>query len=366
MNLSKGSVIHERTSSLPMLRVGQGRPLFHSDSAEGSADKAQTPTLRLILNLLSAIACSALAVVTWQSGNWPLTVLCWLIGGHFMHTFALSFHDAAHGTLHPNQTANEWLGYLYGMMILLPMSVYRRAHARHHAYLGSIDDPELYPFVIPGTSRALRLTCAMAEIVLGYIYAPLLFARCIVLDPSLPADLRRKILLDYAVIATVGASILIVVELAGAWQIYLVGVLAPALLGGTYQTLRKYTEHLGLPGPTILQLTRTILPRDEWNKAVSTLMQHVDHHGTHHIHARIPYFKLPEASEMVYRGKIEELPVYDCYLTAFLAMLKTLADPKTGAQWHTASESGAPSPGTDKCQPHSRNGSFGTNHGRTC
>jgi hypothetical protein len=62
-------------------------------------------------------------------------------------------------------------------------------------------------------------------------------------------------------------------------------------------------------------------------------MQHVDHHGTHHVRARIPFTQLPPASEELYRERVEDLPVYPHYAAAVWAMVLTLPDPKAGAQW---------------------------------
>lgn len=317
--------------SLPAIEIDSMRAGL--ESGPDALVTHASPAIRLASNFFCAVGLSILAVASWNRGYWPVTLICWGVCGHFMHTFALCFHDAAHETLHPNHRVNEWLGCLYGTMILVPMTVYRRAHARHHAQLASINDPELYPFVDPGTSRSFRVMCAMTEILLGYFYTPLLFVRSVFVDGKLTDELRRQILLEYLFIALTATSFLALFAFTGTWHLYLIGVVGPAIFGGTYQTLRKYTEHLGLVGPTILQSTRSILPRDRWNQIVSSLVQHVDHHGTHHVRARIPYFELPIASDKVYRGKLEDLPVFHSYPAAFWDMLKSLGDPKAGPQW---------------------------------
>ena len=298
--------------------------------------KSHSPALRLCLNMSMAVACSIGAVIAWDEHLWPVSLACWIVGGHFMHTFALSFHDAAHGTLHPNHTMNEFLGWSYGTLILVPLTVYRRAHVRHHTQLASVDDPELYPFVVPGTSRAFRLTCAIPEIALGYFYTPLLFARSVWVDQKMTPQVRHRILWEYALILSTVAASLTIIELIQKWPAYLIGILPPVLLAGSYQTLRKYTEHMGLSGRTILESTRSVLSEDRCNRTISSLLQHVDHHGTHHVCARIPYFELPHASEELFQDRADDLPVYGSYPAALWAMLKTLHDPKAGAQWHTS------------------------------
>lgn len=325
------SALHPESQYLP----SQGIPRTNARAYGLATEHSPTPTIRLCLNVSCAVACIVISLVACDHGYWAAAMVCWLAGGHFLHTFALSFHDAAHGTYHPDPDVNEFLGHLFGTLILVPLTAYRRAHARHHASLASVVDPELYPFVDPGTSRLFRLTCAFFEITLGYLYTPLLFLRSVWNDQKLTSADRRRIVAEYVVIALMVMLVFTAIEKTGTWHFYFTAILPTLLVAGAYQTLNKYTEHLGLFGETILESTRTVLPRDSWNQAISSLLQHVDHHGTHHVRARIPFFELPPASEEVYCGRISSLPVYYSYATAFWAMLKTLPDPKAGPQWRS-------------------------------
>jgi fatty acid desaturase len=60
-------------------------------------------------------------------------------------------------------------------------------------------------------------------------------------------------------------------------------------------------------------------------------MQYVDHHGTHHRFAKIPYYNLPQTTPLVYEH--ETGPMFRSYFAAFLDMVKSLPDPKAGSQW---------------------------------
>lgn len=288
--------------------------------------------LRLAVNACGAAAGGLLALGAWSIGAWGILLASWLLAGHFLHTFALSLHDAAHGTLYPRRRVNEWLGHLYGTLVLVPLTAYRRAHAHHHAQLSSIDDPELYPFTDPRTSRLFRWSWVALELLAGYFVTPLLFVRSVLHDSRLTTALRRQIVREYVLCLAFTATVLLTVWLTQTWTFYFVAVLIPALIGGAFQTLRKYVEHLGLTGETILHSTRSILPQGSWNETVSWLLQHVDHHGTHHVRARVPFLDLPIISESVYAGR-DGLPVYRSYWSAFLAMVGTLGNPRVGVQW---------------------------------
>lgn len=111
--------------------------------------------------------------------------------------------------------------------------------------------------------------------------------------------------------------------------------LAPAWLAGSMQTVRKFTEHLGMFGDTIVSMTRTVVYRGPFGRAASASQLHVDHHATHHRHARIPYYALPEATQLVYADQCNGR-VFPNHVRAVLDMLTNLSDPRVGPQWRAA------------------------------
>jgi len=291
--------------------------------------------LRIFLNDIAIVSCFAAGMISWQMGMVWLTVPIWILGGLFIFVKPLAFHDAIHGTLHPNRTINELLGHYNGILIMVPLTVYRRAHAKHHGYMSTEADPELWPFVQTDKSWTFRFTAMVLETVFGMVYAPFLFARATCVDEKLSQSARNRILREYAVIALAWGVVFTAIHINGWWEQYLVGVLAPAVVAGWFQTLNKYTEHMGLHGDCVLTGTRSIIPKNMLNESISNMLQHIDHHGTHHIDGRIPFYNLPEGSDVIYEGQVKALPVYTNFLTAFWDMCKTLHDPKIGRQWLT-------------------------------
>ena len=59
----------------------------------------------------------------------------------------------------------------------MSFSLYRAAHQLHHAYLATERDEELWPFVIPGMPRWVRILAAFLELGLGLLFTPFLFVR---------------------------------------------------------------------------------------------------------------------------------------------------------------------------------------------
>jgi fatty acid desaturase len=243
------------------------------------------------------------------------------------------FHEASHGTLHPTWWRNDMQGMIVGTVNLIPLSVYRLAHWQHHAYLASERDPELWPFTIPGTPRGLRMVAAFAEILFGFIYTPLLYLRAALQAPNILPKVQRRIRIEYALCAITWGSILGLVAYNGWWEAFIVGYGVQAVITGMFQTINKYTEHMGLLGDTALTSTRTVVDEGLTGRVLSRSMLNIDYHGTHHCYAKVPYFHLPEATPHIYTGEEPAEPLYSNYAAAMWDMIKSLGDPKIGRQW---------------------------------
>jgi fatty acid desaturase len=263
---------------------------------------------------------------------WPVLLLVWAALGTILFVFVLTFHDASHDRLHPVRWMNDAIGHLMGSLMFIPLDVYRHAHARHHAYLCTRKDPELWPFNEPSAPRWLRVLAALCEIVLGAVYSPFLFLRSVLQGDLVPGE-RALIIRGYLGCAATWGFILFAAYEYDLWRLLVVMALVPMAISGALQTLNKYMQHLGLHGRTVLGLTRTVVDEHEAGELVSSAMFYNDYHGTHHRYARIPYYNLPAATPYTLAGASEFCPVYPNLAYAFFAMLPHLADPKAGPQW---------------------------------
>lgn len=272
------------------------------------------------------------AIFAWFTKSFVLMALFWPVIGYVMFEFVLSFHDASHGRLHPVPWLNELLGHALGSMALVPLDVYRFAHSRHHAYLGSERDPELWPFTIPGTPRHLRILAALLEIVCGVLYVPLLFLRAVIVYETSPRE-RRRILVGYLILGITWAVNLAMIHAFNFWQLFLAVVVVPLTIAGMLQTLNKFMQHLGLHGRTVLGMTRTVVDADWSSRMISKSLLYNDYHGTHHRYAKIPYYNLPAATPYTLSMAEEPCPVFPNVASALFNMLPCLANPKVGPQW---------------------------------
>lgn len=295
---------------------------------------SDAPVTKQIADFVLFFAAAGVAVWSWYAGLWPVTVVAWLVGGFFGLTKPLTFHDFAHKTMFKENWKNEVGGTATGTLIMVPLTAYRVAHRRHHAHLATEKDPELWPFTSPKYSRTFRLFSAFAETVFGMVYTPLLFLRDVLTADSISADEYRKIGREYVLIVLFWGGLLGSVHLLGAWELFLVGYIAPVAIAGAFQTLNKYVEHLGLHGHDTLANTRNVVHPDPLGTFCSWWMQNIDHHGSHHIYAKVPYDKLPETSDLIYTQEVAaDAPNYVSYWSAAWEMVKSLPNPHAGPAW---------------------------------
>jgi fatty acid desaturase len=283
---------------------------------------------------LTCIACFAIAAWSWISGLWPITIACWIPLAYFSHAVLTAFHEAAHGNLRPKKWDNELRGNLIGLFALVPLSAYRVVHTTHHANLAEPADAELWPYCDPQVPRWQRRLFAWGEISLGFVVTPLLFFRG-VLTAHITQAQRRKVMRDYAVMLAIWAVILTAITVAGYWWVFIMVYLIPAFLAGTVQSLRKFTEHLGLMGNEPETASRTIVDESPIGHFLSATMLNVAYHTVHHRDASIPYYDLPRVTAEAIALDPSGNPIYTSYWQAFREMAPALADPKVGGQWLT-------------------------------
>jgi len=280
----------------------------------------------------------ALAAVLHSGSSVWLAVPLVLLASHLMHGALVGFHEASHGFLTRSRRLNEVDGIILGVLSFMSFSLYRAAHQSHHANLTTERDEELWPFVHPGMPRWGRVLAAFLELTAGLLFTPFLFLRTFLRtgSPIRNKKVRRRIWAELALMVVVWIGIVSAVTYWNAWRYFLVMYLVPAILAANLQSWRKYIEHVGLAGSTVNSSTRSIVAQGWLGRLVAFTLLHEPYHGVHHKHAGLPHAELPQlASELLPTAPEERLP-YRSYRHALLDLLRSLADPRVGAQWRTA------------------------------
>ncbi len=291
--------------------------------------RAAFPILAAVFFLNQAALGTALYLGSvWFSVPLVLTV------SHLMHGMLIGFHEASHGLLRKNRRLNEIDGVIIGIFSLTSFSLYRAAHQLHHAYLATKRDEELWPFVIPGMPRWIRVLAALLELGLGLFYTPFLFVRTFLRagSPIRNKKLRRRIWAEFALTGGIWFCLLAAVTWWGGWKYFLCMYVAPAYLASNMQSWRKYIEHVGLTGSTVNSSTRSIVSQGPLGRLVAFTLLHEPYHGVHHRHAGLPHAELPRfVSELAPKNPGEVSP-FPSYRHALMDLLCNLPDPRAGAQ----------------------------------
>lgn len=242
-----------------------------------------------------------------------------------------SFHEAVHQTMGKWRSANIWFGRVVGTFLGIPYTAYRETHIRHHAYMNTPDDFELWPYCKPTRSLAFRRAFVVFDILGAVIANPIVYGRIyFVRNSPLSPEARTAIGREYVAIAVFWATTLATVA-----ALSLTGVidlrrfdplwLLPMPIAAAFNGFRKFTEHLGMASTDPILGTRTVLGSNWITRTCSYFNFNLDVHGPHHRFPRSPHFEL-ESKFAEYRRKHPEavIPIFPTYLAALLDTLRCL------------------------------------------
>ena len=258
-----------------------------------------------------------------------------LVVAHIMHGMLIGFHEAVHGLLRKSRRLNEFDGVVMGVFSLLPFTLYRVVHQSHHVHLATERDAELWPFVLPNAPRWKRRVAALLELSVGFIYSPLLFFRIFFgRNSSIRSHkVRRRVWTELALTAFVWTGIVAAVAFWGVWKYWFSMYLVPALIAANLQSWRKYIEHVGFTGNTANSSTRSIVPKSWMGRVFAYTLLHEPYHGVHHQHAGLPHTALPHFTSMLVPKNPGERIPFMSYRHALPDLIRSLANPRVGAQW---------------------------------
>lgn len=291
----------------------------------------------MLLNLAGVGVAVASIATGWPTDHWAwyVLVVAWL--AYFQHAWMTIFHEDAHYALYRGKSHNVRNGTIVGTLLMVPFSVYRQVHIRHHSRMSLPEDWELWPYCDPSKSLRFRRIFLFFDIFFGLLLGPYIYGRIYFVKDSPIRDpkLRRRIALEYLLIVAFWGSILALVAYLGAWWFFARIYLIPAYVTGIVQTIRKLTEHLGLPAGDAMHGARTVVTRGPVGRAFSYTSFHIASHGLHHLFPQMPHDNLEKAFELK-REENRDAPVFPSHFRAMLDMTRHLAHPGIGVNARTA------------------------------
>ncbi len=231
----------------------------------------------------------------WAAGAAVSLETGWLLGdvvsAFALHGLIVLMHEAAHGLLARDPTANRWLGFVCGLPFLTSGSAYRFNHAAHHRVTGTDDDPA----DLVGAARRGRMS-------LRHVVLIVLGIGTFVIIPGVardgfraaPPHGRRHVVIEYAAIALTLAAF---VTLAP-WPVFCRVWLWPFLVLSVINNVRSLAEHAFTDRDSPLGRTRTVRS----NAVLRFLFSNVNYHWEHHRYPKVPWYHLPALKALLAPG----------------------------------------------------------------
>ncbi|MFO1092681.1 MAG: fatty acid desaturase [Planctomycetaceae bacterium] len=287
----------------------------------------ESPLWPRLLVFPAAYAGFAMLLFQWPTGHWAAQCLIAIATAYCLLCWTSCLHETAHQTLCSTRWVNIVLGKVLGTTMLVPYTVYRETHIRHHAYLNKPADWELWPYSDPQAPLWFRRVFVWCDLVFGWLVNPCVYGRIFfhrdspIASPDIRRVIRREyraIVITWTVLIGGGVWLLAIHRPAGLGWWWLV----PIPLSGMLQSARKLTEHLGMRSYDPMLGTRSVAGEGWITHLCTWLNFDIFVHGPHHRHPKVAHHLLRETLRDCETDNREiAWPVFATYRTAIWDML---------------------------------------------
>jgi omega-6 fatty acid desaturase (delta-12 desaturase) len=265
-------------------------------------------TFELVVTAAPFAALWLVSWAAWEFGyGWVSLLLAIPSAGFLLRLFMIQ-HDCGHGSFFRHRAANDWVGRIIGVFTLTPYDAWKRAHAIHHGTSGNLDKRGV------GDLETMTVREYRAQPLLGRLRYRLYRNPLVLfgLGPIYMFILRHRLPLGSTIanwrawispMATnlgIAAVVVAMMWLVGV-KVFLLTQVPITLIAGSIGIWLFYIQH---------QFDDTFwADGDEWNVheaalrgssyyvlpgVLRWLTANIGMHHVHHLHARIPYYRLPQ------------------------------------------------------------------------
>jgi len=277
---------------------------------------------------------------TFAFSNIYARLACSIAEAALLSRFFIIFHDFQHHTiLHKSKVANA-IFTVFGIYMITPPSIWKRSHDHHHSHNAKLFSASIgsYPIM---TRQKFEEASAKERFEYLAIRHPLnmfmayfttfLYGMCI---QSFLANPRKH--WDSFAIFVAHVSVAVFLFVKFGWLVWFIGFFLPFFLSHMLGAYLFYAQH-NFPGVSFKT-------NAEWNYAQAALESssymkmgpvwrwitaNIGYHHIHHLNARIPFYRLPEAMEKMpelQQGRITRLTIPD----AIACLRLKVWDPERG------------------------------------
>lgn len=213
--------------------------------------------------LLGMLACNIAAAISLPS-------LCWItipLAGLAMCSALSAVHECAHRTYFTGRRANDVVGRLWALVILMNFSAYKRAHMFHHRHQGTERDTE------PQIAISTRLDLTRAVLFNPHIL-PSWSASLVAAVYLAPAT--RNVRRDGQLL--LAGKVAAVATLVADWQMAMLVFFLPFALSTVLDNLVSLPEHARITGADQEATTRSMNASWLLGFLLYFVGRHIEHH----------------------------------------------------------------------------------------
>jgi omega-6 fatty acid desaturase (delta-12 desaturase) len=233
-------------------------------------------------------------------------IACSIFSGFVMVRFFVIYHDHQHHAILDKSPVARFIFTLYGIFILAPSSIWKRSHDYHHKHNSKLFSASIgsYPIMTrqkfySSTKKERFQYLAIRHpltLFFGYI-SMFLYGMCI--QSFLSSPRRHWDSLVAVIFHFAYAAVLLIF---GGWLVWLLTFCVPFFIAFLIGTYLFYAQH-NFPGVTFrdngewtydgaaLESSSFMKMNPFWHWVTGN----IGYHHIHHINARIPFYRLPEA-----------------------------------------------------------------------
>lgn len=236
----------------------------------------------------------------------PGKIVCSVLSGLLILRFFVIYHDQQHHAILPHSKLAEWLMRGFGILALSPSSIWRSSHNYHHKHNSKLRSAHIGSF--PVMTRAEYLKSSKSArfrylfmrhpltILFGYVFV-FLWGMCVYPFLNQPKE-HRDCLISCLVHVTLGVTL----TYFFGWTTLVLTLLVPHFIACAIGTYLFYAQH-NFPSVSFYDRAgwayeKAALESSSFMKTgpiMGWFTANIGYHHIHHLNARIPFYRLPEA-----------------------------------------------------------------------
>jgi len=256
--------------------------------------------------LLAACVAGTLPHIGGIQFHLPGKIVCSVLSGLLILRFFVIYHDQQHHAILPKSKLAEWMMRVFGIIALSPSSIWRSSHNYHHKHNSKLRSAHIGSFPVMTRAEYLRSSKGTRfrylfmrhplTILFGYVFV-FLWGMCVYPFLNQPKE-HRDCLISFLVHVTLGVTL----TYFFGWSALMLTLIVPHFIACAIGTYLFYAQH-NFPSVSFYDRAgwayeKAALESSSFMKTgpiMAWFTANIGYHHIHHLNARIPFYRLPEA-----------------------------------------------------------------------